>query len=94
MEEFTEEDLCVCAIKVEGRTWFIASSYLDINYDIRNNDNLGRLIKHCERGSVPLVIGMDSNAHSSLWGSADVNKRGEELEGLICMVTLYLAHAQ
>ena len=44
VEEFTEEDLCVCTIKVEGHIWYIASSYLDINYDIRNNNRLGRLI--------------------------------------------------
>lgn len=25
VEEFTEEDLCVCTIKVEGRTWYIVS---------------------------------------------------------------------
>ncbi len=92
VEEFTKEDLCVCAIKVEGCTWYIVSSYLDINYDIRNNDGLGRLIDHCERGSVPLVIGMDCNAHSSLWDSVDVNKRGEELEELIMEKDLTVAN--
>ena len=38
------------------------------------------------------MIGIDCNAHSSLWGSTDVNKRGEELEELILEKNLTVAN--
>jgi hypothetical protein len=40
---------------------------------------LRSLVLHCENNAIPLVVGCDSNAHHTLWGSTNVNERGELL---------------
>ena len=44
VEEFTSEDLTVCTIKMEGRSWYLASLYLDINHSISRFDKLTKSI--------------------------------------------------
>ena len=41
-----------------------------------------KLIQHCTSSGDKLIIGMDSNAHSVLWGN-ETNSRGEWLEEFI-----------
>ena len=38
------------------------------------------LVKECKKRKLPLIAGMDSNAHSSMCGAEDTNDRGRELE--------------
>ena len=83
VEELSTEDLCVCTMKIEGRIWYLASLYLDINHSISGNDDVNRLLEWCDNYSISLLIGADSNAHSPLWGCSNSNARGEELEELI-----------
>ena len=49
-----------------------------------------KLVKFCKQSNLPLIVGMDSNAHSSMWGSSDDNKRGEDLEELILEQNLHV----
>ncbi|XP_063536077.1 uncharacterized protein LOC134751034 [Cydia strobilella] len=37
---------------------------------------LQRLVSHCERAGLALIIGADSNAHHPLWGMETSNNRG------------------
>ena len=37
------------------------------------------LTEFCSVTGRPLILGCDTNAHHTLWGSSDINKRGEEL---------------
>ena len=38
-------------------------------------------MKECKKKKkLPLIVGMDSNAHSSMWGAEDTNDRRRELE--------------
>jgi len=37
------------------------------------------LADHCTRMHSPIIIGCDANAHHVIWGSSDVNQRGESL---------------
>ena len=85
VEEFTDEDLCVCALEISGRTWYLASAYLDINLSIDEYQKLQSLVEFCSINSLPLVIGMDCNGHSSLWGCEEDNARGEAVEDFILM---------
>ena len=62
----------------------ISSVYLDIE---KNGDNqipleLSKLVSHSSRNHKPLIICMDSNSHSTLWG-LETNNRGEILEEFI-----------
>ena len=48
------------------------------------------LVEFCEEKGLPLISGIDCNAHSALWGSPDTNKRGEDLEEFIFQNGLYV----
>lgn len=37
------------------------------------------LVDHCKAKGAPLIVGVDSNSHSCLWGS-ETNRRGEDME--------------
>ncbi len=73
-------DMAVIIITMNnGRKLFLASCYLDINNEVVIPE-LDRLANHCRKGRLPLIIGMDSNSHSTMWGENKTNKRGEALE--------------
>ena len=38
------------------------------------------LVEECKKKRLPLIVGMDSNAHFSMWGAEDTNDRGRELK--------------
>ena len=76
---FTDRDICVVTIKIRTQTVYLCSMYLDIELEVQNEKFLA-LVEHCHRERIPLITGMDSNAHSELWGCEEHNTRGEELE--------------
>ena len=79
--DLSDRDICVTAIKIDNKLCYLCSLYLDIEVEVHNQKFL-RLIEKCQRERIPLVTGMDSNAHSPLWGCLDKNTRGEELEDI------------
>ncbi len=62
---------------------YIVSAYMDILDTEVVNRPIRKLVRHCSRNKVPLIICVDSNAHSELWGSPEANSRGEILEEFI-----------
>ena len=72
----------ISTIMIEQKPGYILSSvYLDINFSEGEMlADLNRLIAYANVNRLKLVIGVDSNAHSSLWGSEETNRRGEILE--------------
>ena len=60
------------------KKFLIISLYLDINLDV--TILLDQLKTYRARTGLPVLVSMDSNAHSTLWGSEDTNARGEILE--------------
>lgn len=40
---------------------------------------LERIVNFCKGENIPMIIGSDSNSHHTIWGSSDINRRGEEL---------------
>ena len=65
----------------ESTRVYFCSVYLDITINTYPAA-LDNLIQHCSTQGNKLVIGMDSNAHSVLWGD-ETNSRGEWLEEFI-----------
>jgi hypothetical protein len=58
----------------------ICSAYLP--YDSENpppTKELEDLVHYCKEANLYLIIGCDSNAHHSAWGSTNCNDRGEAL---------------
>ena len=70
----------------------ITSSYLDITLDSVIPDSLEKNMVFCKANNIPILIGMDSNSHSTLWGCEENNKRGEILEEWILQQDLIIAN--
>ncbi len=79
VESLSSRDLAVIAIVLERGFLFLASGYQDIMLPVVSSE-LNRLQKFCRDERIPLIIGMDSNAHSTVWGEEESNHRGVELE--------------
>ena len=60
----------------------ISSIYLDITKPTIL-PLMAQLVEYCKVNKLPLICGLDANAHSPLWGSPDTNPRGEDLEFFI-----------
>jgi hypothetical protein len=81
---FTCRDLAAVLIKYkeEGaeRRLVVCSAYLP--YDSEDSPpqkELEDFVRYCENENLYLVVGCDSNAHHSVWGSTNCNRRGEAL---------------
>ena len=62
------------------RSLVVSSAYLP--YDSKDpppSKELEKLVQYCEDENLYLVVGCDSNAHHSAWGSMNCNSRGEAL---------------
>ena len=90
--EYTDGDMCTVTVKIEGRQVIVCSLYLDINLDAQRPLFLA-LIDRCNSDQVPLIVGMDSNAHSTLWGCQEGNSRGGDLESLFLSKNLTVMNA-
>ena len=69
----------------------ICSVYCDILKD-SINDTLKDAVSNANHLSRPNIIGLDTNAHSGLWGSEDENQRGREFEDFILQNDLLVAN--
>ena len=86
MPQFTDDD--ISTVIIEGGSLkeptIISSVYLDL---LKNNPvvlpKLRYPVEFASMNGKRLICGLDSNAHSSLWGSDDVNERGLALEDFI-----------
>ncbi len=72
-------DLAVISLNTESGIIYFCSAYLDILKEPISNE-MNKLVVFCYNEKIPLIIGMDSNAHSVLWGSSENNRRGDRLE--------------
>jgi hypothetical protein len=67
---------------VWGRDRKKDSSMLYLAYDSEDpppTKKLEDLVRYCEREHLHLLVGCDSNAHHSAWGSTNCNSTGEAL---------------
>ena len=81
MTSWCTRDCAVAMAKFEGQLVLLVSIYCDITRPV-TDPHLVSLMNMADRKRLPLLIGMDSNAHSSFFGP-DTNPRGEELEDLL-----------
>ena len=58
----------------------LVSAYLDILDKEVVSKGLERISRFSSDKNLPLVLGIDSNAHSTLWGCDDDNQRGKTIE--------------
>ena len=77
-----DRDTTVCLAKLNGRRTVIASVYLDIDNEDVISEKLRSISLYASANNCPLIIGMDSNCHSTLFG-LETNRRGEKLEDFV-----------
>ena len=81
MDNWCNRDCAVAVTSLHGRRTILASIYLDITQPAVP-PWLEQLLDMAENKRMPMIIAMDSNAHSALYGP-DNNKRGDDLEDFI-----------
>ena len=75
------------AFKMDGHTVYCAAVYFDINLTVRLQKFI-KLLEIWDSKRIPLIVGVDSNAHSVLWGCEETNKRGKISRTSFCVLTL------
>ena len=68
----------------------VVSSYLDITSNEVIPSKLNSAADFCRHNNLPLLAGIDSNSHSTLWGCDMNNKRGDQVEEFILLQGLSL----
>ena len=81
LESWCSRDCAAAVAKLHGHQVLIASVYLDITQPV-TPAWLSELLTMAEDKQLPVILAMDSNAHSSLFGP-DNNTRGDALEEFI-----------
>ncbi len=84
---YSERDVSTCIWKTGHSDFpeiYVSSVYLDITRSKEDflPEAFKKLVKYCRTKKKPLIISMDSNSHSCLWGN-ETNIRGEFLEDYI-----------
>ena len=82
LSSFTNKN-CVAAYgKINGRPTILASIYMDITDNNVISNTLSKLLEFASSNDIPIILGIDTNAHSILYGNV-TNKRGEAVEDFI-----------
>lgn len=83
LNQFTDDDLVtvrVCRKSTEGGDFIVVSAYLPFDStEPLPGSSLEKIVIFCKIKQVPLIVGTDANAHHKIWGSSNINSRGEEL---------------
>ena len=89
---YSTDDLAVVALE-NGKDDIIllASCYMAHNRDAPPVE-LQRLVEETGKRKQNLVVGTDANAHHTVWGSKDINDRGESLISFILQTSLKIAN--
>ncbi len=92
LESFSSADTCSGLLKVEGEDdIMIISAYMDSKH--QNVDGqLVRSIEYAKEKSLKCLIGCDSNAWSTVWGSARSNNRESLVLDLLIEYDLVVAN--
>ena len=87
--EHTSRDMATVAVVFEGKVIYLCSFYCDIVKPVCTPE-LTTLVDKCQREHIPLVLAGDTNAHSSLWGCGENNRRGDSLEEFIATKGMFV----
>ena len=87
LPQLSDQDTTVCSWELPPpnsslKQVIIISSYWDINLP-SIPQSLINAVNYCNTNNLPFIIGTDSNAHSTLWGSPNTDARGGQLEDFL-----------
>ena len=80
MDSWCSRDCAVALTRVGGRQTIVVSLYMDINLEVQP-EWLVQLMIMINRKKFPVIMGIDSNAHSSMYGFNN-NPRGNAFEAV------------
>lgn len=66
----------------------MASVYLPYEEANPPAQSVQDLISYCREAKIELILGCDSNAHHTVWGSTNVNSRGKALSEYLSYTSL------
>ena len=75
--QYCSKDVIVCQTKLNNKLTYLVSLYLDSTV-LGFPNKFKELIRN--KGDYDVLIGTDSNSHSTVWNCPATNKRGELLE--------------
>ena len=81
MESWCSRDCAVALVKIKGKQTVLVSLYMDIKRPVCDK-RLADLMDMIDNKQYAVIIGVDSNAHSTLYG-IDNNSRGNDMEDFI-----------
>ena len=88
--EFSDRDMMVA--NLDSAKICFAAVYLDV-LDIQViKPKMNQLLDYCRRQDLHLIMNVDTNAHSALWGSDETNPRGDVIEDFILQQDLVVAN--
>ena len=88
--EFSTKDISVCLLKTNKQKVFLISAYLDINIDPVSI--LEKVVNFLTLSDTRVIIAMDANSHSPMWGGDETNPRGEILESFLMSKNLTICN--
>ena len=81
MDTWCNRDCAVALARIGGKQTVIVSLYMDINLPVQP-PWLDRLMEMVDKKGYPIIMGIDSNSHSALFGNTD-NQRGGAFEDFV-----------
>ena len=78
---FSNEDIVTIRVNnvcQKGDSFVFVSAYMTAEEPAPPN-LLRDLLVFTENEQIPTIVGTDANAHHTIWGSSDINPRGEDL---------------
>lgn len=91
--QFTSPDVTTCIWRPDSsqtsKEIYLISAYWSGNA-VEIPKELKEAVEFCQRKNIEFICGIDSNAHSSWWGSPRTDQRGEKLEDFLLEHNLFL----
>lgn len=83
LNQFVDGDLVVVRVsrkEEEGGDFIVISAYMPHDSaEPPPGPLMEKVVEYCRNEGIPMIVGADTNAHHTQWGSSDVNRRGESL---------------
>ena len=91
LTQFSDGDQVAITVKTKDKTYVLASIYMPYDAQVIPPSTLTKkLIDFCQNNRYEFLISADANSHHTVWGSSDINNRGDGLLNYIISKDLYI----
>lgn len=91
--EFISRDLVAASVEVkEKKELIIASAYFPGEDAVSPPVAVQQLVHYCKKKNLQYIIACDANAHHTVWGSSDINNKGESLLEFLSSNSVFIAN--